>query len=165
MSLPAPLDAYRDTVRPEWIDHNQHMNMGFYLVVFDFATDAFFEFVGLDREHRQRHNITTFSLEAHITYQREVREGDPLRFTTRLVDFDAKRIHYLHEMYHAEEGYLASTNELMSLHVSEENRRSAPMADDILQRLQAIKAAHDTLPPSPYVGRIIGLKSKPTTQS
>lgn len=165
MSLPAPLDAYRDVVRPEWIDHNQHMNMGFYLVVFDFATDAFFEFVGLDREHRRQRNVTTFSLEAHITYQREVREGDPLRFTTRLIAYDAKRIHYLHEMYHAEEGYLASTNELMSLHVSEETRRSAPMADEILGRLEAIKAAHDTLPASPYVGRIIGLKSKPTTQS
>ncbi len=160
MSLPAPLDTYR-----EWIDHNQHMNMGFYMVVFDFATDAFFEFVGLDRAHRQQHNITTFSLEAHITYQREVREGDPLRFTTRLVDFDAKRIHYLHEMFHAEEGYLASTNELMSLHVSEETRRSAPMADDILARLAAIKEAHDKLPAAPQVGRVIGLKSKPTTSS
>ena len=165
MSLPAPLDTYRDVVRPEWIDHNQHMNMGFYLVVFDFATDAFFEFVGLDRPHRVQQNITTFSLEAHITYQREVREGDPLRFTTRLVDFDAKRIHYLHEMFHAEDGYLASTNELMSLHVSEETRRSAPMADDILARLARIKEAHDRLPPSPHVGRVIGLKSKPTTSS
>lgn len=165
MDLPAPFDAYRDTVRPEWIDHNQHMNMGFYMVVFDFATDAFFDHVGLTRAHRKAANITTFSLEGHITYQREVREGDPLRFTTRLVDFDAKRIHYLHEMHHAEDGYLASTNELMSLHVSEETRRSAPMAEEIMARLAAVKAAHDTLPPSPYVGRVIGLKSKPTTQS
>lgn len=165
MNLPAPFDAYRDVVRPEWIDHNQHMNMGFYMVVFDFATDAFFDHVGLDRPYRRRANVTTFSLEGHITYQREVREGDPLRFTTRLVDFDAKRIHYLHEMYHAQEGYLASTNELMSLHVSEETRRSAPMADDVLARLAEVKAAHGRLEPSPFVGRVIGLKSKPTTQA
>ena len=165
MNLPAPFDAYRDVVRPEWIDHNQHMNMGFYMVVFDFATDAFFDHVGLDRPYHRRANVTTFSLEGHITYQREVREGDPLRFTTRLVDFDAKRIHYLHEMYHAQEGYLASTNELMSLHVSEETRRSAPMADDVLARLAEVKAAHGRLEPSPFVGRVIGLKSKPTTQA
>ena len=165
MNLPAPFDAYRDVVRPEWIDHNQHMNMGFYMVVFDFATDAFFDHVGLDRPYRRRANVTTFSLEGHITYQREVREGDPLRFTTRLVDFDAKRIHYLHEMYHAQEGYLASTNELMSPHVSEETRRSAPMADDVLARLAEVKAAHGRLEPSPFVGRVIGLKSKPTTQA
>ena len=165
MNLPAPFDAYRDVVRPEWIDHNQHMNMGFYMVVFDFATDAFFDHVGLDRPYRRRANVTTFSLEGHITYQREVREGDPLRFTTRLVDFDAKRIHYLHEMYHAQEGYLASTNEVMSLHVSEETRRSAPMADDVLARLAEVKAAHGRLEPSPFVGRVIGQKSKPTTQA
>ena len=36
--LAAPFDGYRDLVRPEWIDHNQHMNMGYYVVVFDFAT-------------------------------------------------------------------------------------------------------------------------------
>ena len=40
--LPVPFDAYRDRVRSEWIDHNGHMNMGYYLVVFDFATDEFF---------------------------------------------------------------------------------------------------------------------------
>jgi acyl-CoA thioester hydrolase len=165
VSLSAPFDAYRDVVRSDWIDHNQHMNMGYYMVVFDLATDAFFEHVGLDRPYRRRENVTTFSLEGHITYQREVREGDPLRFTTRLIDFDAKRIHYIHEMYHAEEGYLAATNELMSLHVSQETRRSAPMADDAMARLAEVKAAHDALPPSPYVGRIIGLKAKPTTQS
>jgi len=164
MSIPTPFDKYRDTVRTEWIDHNQHMNMGFYLVVFDFATDDFFDFIGLDRAHRQTHAVTTFSLEAHITYQREVGLNDPLRFTTRLLNFDAKRIHYLHEMYHADEGYLASTNELMSLHVSRETRRAAPMTEGVLARLAEIKAAHDTLPPSPSVGRIIGLTSKPTTR-
>jgi acyl-CoA thioester hydrolase len=163
MSIPAPFDSYRDTVRPEWIDHNEHMNMGYYLVVFDFATDAFLDYVGLDRAHRRAANITTFSLEAHITYQREVAVNDPLRFTTRLIDFDAKRIHYIHEMFHAEQGYLASTNELMSLHVSHETRRGAPMAEHILDRLSRIKAAHDALPPSPGQGRLIGLKSRPTT--
>ncbi len=61
---------------------------------------------------------------------REVGEGDPLRFTTRLLGWDAKRIHYFHEMYHATEGYLAATNELMSLHVSQETRRAAPMAPE-----------------------------------
>ena len=163
MTLPSPFDSYRDTVRPDWIDHNGHMNMGYYLVVFDFATDAFLDFVGLDRAHRKRQRITTFSLEGHITYNREVAEGDPLRFTTQLLDFDEKRIHYIHEMHHADEGYLAATNELMSLHVSLETRRAAPMSDDVLARLEAIQAAHRALPPTPYAGRVIGLKAKATT--
>src|SRR5213076_1017148 len=99
--LSAPLDRYRDCVRPEWIDHNGHMNMGYYLVVFDFATDEFFRAIGLDEAHRRASRVTTFCLEAHVTYHREVREGDPLRFTTLLLGHDAKRLHYIHQMYHA----------------------------------------------------------------
>ena len=96
-NIPAPLDTYRDHVRPEWIDHNGHMNMGYYLVVFDFATDEFFRWIGLDESHRRAARVTTFALEAHVTYHREVREGDLLRFTTLLLAHDAKRLHYLHQ--------------------------------------------------------------------
>jgi acyl-CoA thioester hydrolase len=154
--IEAPLDRYRDVVRPEWIDHNRHMNVGYYLVVFDFATDEFFRWVGLHDAHRRQHQVTTFCLEAHVSYHQEVREGDPLRFTTLLLGHDVKRIHYIHQMYHAKDGYLAATNELMSLHVSQATRRSAPMAAEILERLARIQAAHDALPRPPQVGRTIG---------
>jgi acyl-CoA thioester hydrolase len=162
--IPTPLDVYRDVVRPEWIDHNKHMNVGYYLVVFDFATDAWMAFVGLDHAHRRERQITTFCLEAHLTFVREVGAGDPLRFTTRLLGWDAKRIHYCHEMYHATEGYLSATNELMSLHVSQETRRAAPMAPEVQDLLTRVEKAHAALPPSPHVGRVIGLRTRPTTQ-
>jgi acyl-CoA thioester hydrolase len=162
--VPAPFDAYRDVVRPEWIDHNQHMNMGYYLVVFDFATDEWLSYVGLTAAHRRAWGVTTFCLEAHITYHREVRGGDPLRFTTLLLAHDAKRIHYFHAMYHATEGYLAATNELMTLHVSEATRRGAPIAPEILDRLGRIQAAHDVLPRPSQVGRTLGLSARPTTR-
>src|SRR5215510_6967913 len=155
--IATPLDAYRDVVRPEWIDGNGHMNVGYYLVVFDFATDEFMAWVGLDPAHRRQAGVTTFCLEAHVTYQREVRAGDPLRFTTQLLAHDAKRLHYVHAMYHAREGYLAATNELMSLHVGAETRRAAPMAPGIRARLAHIQGAHDALPRPSYVGRQMGL--------
>ena len=163
--IPTPFDAYRDVVRPEWIDDNGHMNMGYYVVVFGLATDEWMRFVGLDRAHRRAREVTTFCLEAHVTYHHEVREQDPLRFTTRLLDFDAKRIHYIHEMYHRDAGYLAATNELMSLHVSRQTRRGAPMAPEILDRLGRIRAAHESLPRPPQVGRVMGLAARPTTRS
>lgn len=165
MTAPAaPFDEYRDTVRPEWIDHNGHMNMGYYVVVFDYATDAFLAWVGLDAAHRRQHQVTTFCLEAHVTYHREVRRDDPLRFTTVLLGHDAKRVHYIHAMYHASEGYLASTNELMSLHVSLATRRGGPMAPEVLARLALVQAAHDALPRPPQAGRRIGLSTGPTTR-
>ena len=161
--LAAPFDVYRAVVRPEWIDNNRHMNVGYYLVVFDYATDAFFRWAGLDEAHRRRERVTTFCVEAHVTYHREVREGDPLRFTTLLLGHDAKRLHYIHAMYHAAEGYLAATNELMSLHVSEDTRRGAPIAPDVRARLAAIQVAHDAMPRPPQAGRSIGLANRPTS--
>jgi acyl-CoA thioester hydrolase len=159
--LPAPFDRYRDVVRPEWIDHNQHMNMGYYLVVFDLATDEFFRWLGLDEAHRRQREVTTFCLEAHVTYHREVRAGDPLRFTTHLLGHDARRLHYFHEMYHAANGWLAATNELLSLHVSRATRRAAPMAPAVLARLADIQSVHDALPRPPQAGHTIGLTARP----
>jgi acyl-CoA thioester hydrolase len=155
--IETPFDRYRAIVRPEWIDANHHLNMGYYLVVFDHATDAFLGWVGLDAHHRRQHRVTTFCLETHVTYHREVRAGAPLRFTTRLLGFDAKRLHFFHEMYHAEQDYLAATNEVLSLHVSQDTRRGAPMAPALLERLERILAAHRSLPPPPEVGRRMGL--------
>jgi acyl-CoA thioester hydrolase len=163
-ALAAPFDRYRDVVRPEWIDHNQHMNMGYYLVVFDYATDEFLAWAGLDAAHRAAHAVTTFCLEAHVTYHREVRARDPLRFTTQLLAHDAKRLHYIHAMYHAEHGYLAATNELVSLHVSRATRRGAPMAPAVLTRLAAIQRAHDALPRPPQAGRAVGLGRAPARE-
>ena len=165
MEIQTPFDHYRDRVRPEWTDRNHHMNVGFYVLVFDFATDDWLDYVGLDTPHREAQQIGTFCLEGHITYQREVLEGAPLRFTTQLLDYDEKRIHYIHHMYHAEEGFLAATNELLSLHISRVNRRAAPMAPAIQEKLAAIEAAHRVLPRPPEVGRVMGLRAKPTTPS
>ena len=158
--LAAPFDVYRDAVRPEWIDHNGHMNMGYYLVVFDYATDEFFRWAGLDAAHRGRERVTTFCVEAHVTYHREVREGDPLRFTTLLLGHDAKRLHYIHAMYHATEGYLAATNELMLMNIDYASRRSAPWPDFAMERIDKLAMAHKTLPIPKQAGRLIGIKKK-----
>jgi acyl-CoA thioester hydrolase len=155
----APFDEHRDVVRPEWIDDNGHFNMGYYVVAFDLATDAWLDHIGLSASERAQSGATTFTLESHVNYLRELREAAPLRFTTRLLAFDQKRIHYFHEMFHATEGFLAATNELMSLHVKLATRHAAPMAPEVLARLADVLSRHETLPVPPQVGRRIGLDS------
>ena len=159
----APFEGHQDVVRPEWIDHNGHMNVGYYGVAFDYATDVWLAHLGLDTPHRETHRVTTFSLEAHFTYQREVVEGDELRFTTQLLGFDAKRIHYFHRMVRVSDGMLSATNEIMSLHVSEETRRAAPMHPDVQARIAEIADRHLALPAPPEAGRVMGLRSGATT--
>jgi acyl-CoA thioester hydrolase len=156
----APFDEFRAVVRPDWIDDNGHLNMGYYVVVFDQATDAWLAHIGLGPEDRARMGVTTFTLESHVCYLREVLEGTPLAFTTRLLGFDQKRIHYVHEMRHGDEGFVAATNELMSLHVSRTTRRSAPMAPEVLARLDAVMGLHEAVPIPAQVGRRMGLDAK-----
>jgi acyl-CoA thioester hydrolase len=67
-------------------------------------------------------------------------------------------------MFHATDGYLAATNELMSLHVALETRRGAAMAPEILARLAAVQEAHDRLARPTQVGRVIGLGAGRTTR-
>jgi acyl-CoA thioester hydrolase len=155
--MPAPLALHRETVQPEWIDYNGHMNLAYYMLAFDHATDAFFDFVGLGEAYLKANNASTFTLEGHITYDRELMAGAPMRFETQLLAHDAKRLHYIHFMYHAEEGYLASTNELISLHVDMTARRSAAMPGEIVARLDAVAASHDKLPRPEQAGRVISI--------
>ncbi len=44
---PSPSEEYSATVRPEWIDDNGHMNLAYYVLVFDGATDLICEAVSL----------------------------------------------------------------------------------------------------------------------
>jgi len=158
MSVPAPFASAGAVVRPEWIDYNGHMNVGYYHVAFDVAADEFFEFLGLTADFRREHRCTTFALESHLNFLREVKEGDPLRFEARLLDHDAKRIHFYQEMFHATEGYLAASCESLSAYVSQDTRRTAPMPDVLAARLTRIEAAHAALARPWQVGHVISAK-------
>ena len=156
--IPAPLSLHREKVRREWIDYNGHLNMGFYLLAFDHAKDAFLDYIGLGEEYASNSDGTTFSLEAHLSYLAEVRDNDLLRFETYVFDFDEKRIHFAHAMYHDSENYIAATNELVSLHVSRSKRRAMPMPQNAQERLTIMKTAHENLVPPPGMSRQMGLK-------
>jgi acyl-CoA thioester hydrolase len=160
LDLGAPLDRHRATVLPEWIDWNGHMNVGFYVVAFDKATDTLCAQFGCSFEYTRDKIGMTFVLEAHVTYDREVKEGDKLRITTQILDHDAKRLHYIHAMYHADEGYLAATNELMLMNIDYATRRSAPWPDFAMERIDRMAAAHKSLPVPRQAGRLIGIKRK-----
>jgi acyl-CoA thioester hydrolase len=160
MTDDAPLELHTGHVLPEWIDYNGHMNVAYYILAFDHATDAFLDYVGLDQTYKKDANCTTFVVDMNVCYKGEVREGDALRFTTQVLDADEKRLHYFHRMYHAEKGYLAATNEIMTVHISLATRRVAPMRADILSRVEAVRDRHESLPVPEQAGRLIAIKSK-----
>ena len=159
-NLGAPLDVHRATVLPDWIDWNGHMNVGFYVVAFDKATDTLANQFGCSWDYTREKIGMTFVLEAHVTYDREVKEGDPLRITSQILDHDAKRLHFIHCMYHETEGYLAATNELMLMNIDYATRRSAAWPEWAMERLEKLATVHKKLPAPQQAGRLIGIKRK-----
>jgi acyl-CoA thioester hydrolase len=160
MNDSAPLELHTEVVHPDWIDYNGHMNVAYYVLAFDHASDALFEYLGMGESYRSNTGDSNFAIEGHITYDRELKLGDPMRFTSQLLDYDRKRVHYVNCMYHASEGYLASTNELITVHVNLESRRSSPMPNDVQARLEHVVQLHRTLPVPPHVGRVIGIRRR-----
>lgn len=157
MAPASPLALHRETVRPEWIDYNGHMNLAYYLLAFDHATDKLYDHLGVGEAYLAAADCSVFICEAHVTYEREVYDGDPLRFTTQLLGYDAKRLHFFHAMYHADAGFLAATNELLALHVDLTERRTTPFPEPVVRRLAALDADHRRLPRPAQVGRVMGL--------
>ena len=159
--FPAPFVCDRFSVLSVWIDLNGHMNVARYLQAFDQAFDEAYERVGLTKAHMEEERGTTFAAEMHITYQRELLLGDPLRITTRLIAYDLKRMHWIQCMYHREKGYLAATDEWLILYVDIDKRRVGRMPAALEANMQAVMAAHAALPLPPEVGRRIDMNRRP----
>jgi acyl-CoA thioester hydrolase len=158
LEIPVPFAEARADVRPEWIDYNGHMNVGYFSVVFDIAADAFLEFLGFTQAFRKQHGSTTFALEQHLNFLREVNDGDALRFEARLLDFDAKRFHFYQEMFRVGDDRPAASCEGLSAHVSTTTRKTAPMPQGLLERLAAIKQAHAALERPWQIGHALSVR-------
>ena len=147
-------------VEPAWIDYNGHLNMAYYNVLFDRAVDEAYEFLGCGLDYLKAAKHSTFTAEAHIRYLRELHAGDPVRVTFQLLDFDAKRMHYFEQLFHADEGWLSATSENMVLHVDMTAKKTAPFPEAITARLARMKAAHAHLPVPEGAGRRIAMPGK-----
>ncbi len=142
LDLSAPFDRCREKVLADWVDANQHMNVAYYMVVFDRATEVFLQQVGAGKAYTESGCGTVFALEANIRYEKELRLGDDVRITTRLVDRSAKLLHLLHAMYHIGTGDRAATMEILLLHVDPKVRRGSVWPTNLAERFERIHVAH-----------------------
>jgi acyl-CoA thioester hydrolase len=163
MSFPAPFDQFRGEVLAEWIDYNGHMNLAYYTVLFDQATDLLFDVLGLGLDYRERTKQGTFVAETHNLYERELLLGARVRVATQILGLDRKRLCLGHEMYALDgDGRRAATQELMFLHVDLAARRVAPFPEDLYRRIAAAAASHAAALPRPaWAGRRIAMPAAP----
>jgi len=152
-----PLVLHREPVREAWLDYNGHMNVAYYLLAFDHASDAFAEHIGIGQAYTRTSGRSIFILECHVAYLREVVGGDPLRFTTHLLGFDDKRIHFAHAMHHDVRSYHVATGELMLAHVDLAQRKATAMPAPTLAALARIASDQQGLERPVGLSRVMGL--------
>jgi acyl-CoA thioester hydrolase len=159
MPFAAPFDCYRGEVLAEWIDMNGHMNLAYYVVLFDYATDLLFDTIGIGREYKRDTNHGTFVVESHNLYECELLVGERVRIVSQIVGADRKRLHLAHEMFRAAEAERVATQELMFLSVDLGHRRVAPFFGDARVRVRAAAESHAHLPRPPWLGRHLAIPS------
>ena len=104
-------------VQIEWTDYNSHMNLAYYIHLFDTAWEILLEKFNMGKESSVNQRKSTFAVESHTTYDQEVIVGEEVNINLMFLDHDKKRIVYKLEMIHKEKKYLAATSEILSLYV------------------------------------------------
>ena len=107
----------------EWTDYNGHLNVAYYVYVFDIAADIMLNNFKMGGESAKQDKKSTFVVEMHTNYNQEVKLGEEVETQLAYIDHDKKRIQYKLSMFHKEKKYLAATNEVLSLYIDLSQRR------------------------------------------
>jgi carnitine 3-dehydrogenase len=155
--LDKPLALYTAKVHSDWIDYNGHMSESFYLYAFGDASDALFQYIGIDNDYRLA-GQSFYTVETHINYYLEVSENEPLEFTTQILGLDSKRLHIFHQMFHRDSGELLATTEQMLIHVDMHKAKASEINQSVFRILQKIWNEHEKLPSPKQKGRVMEIK-------
>ena len=108
----------------DWIDYNGHMNVAYYVLIFDlFAAEKLMDYFKMGEQSAKTTNKSTMVVESHITYNQEVKVNDEVDLNLIYFDHDKKRLQYKFEMIHRSEKYLVSTIEVLALYVDLKQRK------------------------------------------
>ena len=114
----------------EWTDYNGHLNVAYYVYVFDIAADIMLNNFKMGGKSAKQDKKSTFVVEMHTNYNQEVKLGEEVETQLTYIDHDKKRIQYKLSMFHKEKKYLAATNEVLSLYIDLSQRRVAEFDPD-----------------------------------
>jgi acyl-CoA thioester hydrolase len=137
--------THRQTIPESYLDAMGHMNISWYMALYNDATWRFGAMLGMDAAYFRRERTGAFALQQFVRYLAEVRVGQSVAIYTRLLGRSAKRLHVMHFMVNESQGTLASTLEMLGGHMDLTVRRMAPFPPDIAGRLDALVAHHAEL--------------------
>ncbi len=110
-------------IKKEWTDYNNHMNMAYYVLVFDQVWEIMLEKFKMGESSAKTSEMSTMVVETHTTYNNEVKQGDEVEINLTFFDHDKKRLHYKMEMIEKSSKKLSATLEMLSLYIDLSKRK------------------------------------------
>lgn len=145
----------RVEIGPDFIDVLGHMNIRWYMALYDDSAWAFFASFGMDEAYFHREHAGAFALQQFIRYLAEVHAGDTVAIHTRLLGYSDKFIHFMAFMVNETQDRLASTIEGLVAHADTSQRRITAIPSSVAEQLAALLQAHNRLDwPPPMSGAI-----------
>ena len=120
-------------ISKEWVDYNSHLNMAYYVLIFDKAWEVMLEKFQMGETSAKTTKKSTMVVETHTTYNNEVKENEEVNINLIYFDHDKKRLHYKLEMIEKNSKKLSSTIEMISLYVDLKERRVAEFEENKLK--------------------------------
>jgi len=110
-------------IKKEWTDYNQHLNMAYYVLIFDKAWEVILEKFNMGEISAKTTKMSTMVVETHTTYNNEVKQGDEVEIVLTFFDHDKKRLHFRLEMYEKKSKTLSATIEMLALYIDLNKRK------------------------------------------
>ena len=114
----------------DWTDYNEHMNMAYYVLIFDLAWEVVLEKFKMGEHSAKTNKKSTMVVETHTTYNNEVKQGDEVDIVLTYFDHDKKRLHFKLEMYEKSKQTLSATIEMLSLYIDLSQRKVAEFEEE-----------------------------------
>ena len=116
----------------DWTDYNGHMNLAFYILVFDKGAEKILSKFKMGEKSAITTKKSTMAVESHTTYNNEVKENEEVDVFLSYFDHDKKRLHYKLEMYEKTKNTLSATTEVLSLYIDLNVRKVAEFEEEKL---------------------------------
>jgi len=131
-------------IKKEWIDYNNHMNMAYYVLVFDDVWEIMLEKFLMGEKSAKSSNRSTMVVETYTTYNSEVKLDDEVEINLSFFDHDKKRLHYKMEMIDKSSGKLSATLEMLSLYIDLEKRKVTEFEEDKVRVMDTFISSNKT---------------------
>ena len=129
-----PIFLSSQKIVKDWIDYNNHMNVSYYLLIFDkYGADILNDSFKMGEHSAGTTGKSTMIVESYITYNQELKMNDEVDVNLVFFDHDKKRLQYKMEMIHKQKKYLASTIEILALYVDLNTRKVSEFEGDKLE--------------------------------